>query len=166
MNLSRTGPSLKVALASPSLPLKVLVPPQPFFTQAHKAFVRPDKGKINTWVTFVQHTKHCSTNCFCKGQVQQNTSCNNEGRFGSYTSYFFSTLYTSTSVLAPSELFIWFFMTIKVALNELIVSKMKILYMGTPHCFTCTDCISRNLRQRLANCTAHIHAVIITWVQK
>lgn len=137
MNLSRTGPSLKVALTPESAGSSAA-----FFLPRHiKPLLVTDKGKINTWVTFVQHTKHCSTNWFCKGQVQQNTSCNNEGRFGRYSNYLFSTLYISTVVLAHSELFIRFFMTINVALNKLFVSKMKILYINTPHCSGCTNFI-------------------------
>lgn len=53
----------KACFSLPALPPKRAATPEAFFTQAHKAslyFVSSDKGKINTWVTFVQHTVHCS----------------------------------------------------------------------------------------------------------
>lgn len=46
----------------------------PFFTQAHKAllyFVSFDKGKINTRVTFVQHTAHSSNEAFFKDPFRE-----------------------------------------------------------------------------------------------
>ena len=65
--------SLKLVLASQLYPRKVPLP-RSLFTQPHKAslyFVSSDKGKINTWVTFVQHIVHCSNKKFLKDAFQE-----------------------------------------------------------------------------------------------